>query len=189
MIGLTFARHLMQRLREEYALCYRRYSFPGAERVHPSAIVLRDPWCELSLGEGSRVEHGTVLLARNERPEPMDPNSHIRIGRHCYIGQYNNLRTGGGSIDIADHVAIAQFVSLIASGHGTAPGIPVHLQPVPEKRNIAIGSDVWIGANAVILPGVTIGNGSVVGAGSIVTRDVAANTIVAGNPAQVLRTR
>jgi acetyltransferase-like isoleucine patch superfamily enzyme len=189
MFKLTFARYLIQRLREEYALCYRRYSFPGAERVHRSAIVLRDPWCEISIGEGSTVEHGTVMLARNERPEPMTPNSHIRIGCHSYIGQYNNLRTGGGSIDIGDHVAIAQFVSLIASGHGTTPGIPIHLQPVPTKRNIRMGDDVWIGAGSVILPGVSIGSGAVIGAGSIVTKDVAANTIMAGNPARVLRTR
>jgi acetyltransferase-like isoleucine patch superfamily enzyme len=116
-------------------------------------------------------------------------NSHIRIGRHCYIGQYNNLRTGGGSIDIGDHVAISQFVSLIASGHGTAPGLPMHQQPVPEKRNIRIEEDVWIGAGSTILPGVTLGRGAVIGAGSIVTKDVTANTIVAGNPARVLRSR
>jgi carbonic anhydrase/acetyltransferase-like protein (isoleucine patch superfamily) len=189
MLKFTFIRYLIQRLQQEYALCYRRYSFPGAERIHPSAIILRDSWCDISIGEGSSVEHGTILLARNERPEPMDTNAHIRIGRHCYIGQYNNLRTGGGSIDIGDHVSISQFVSLIASGHGINTGDPIHLQPIPSKRNILIEDNVWIGAGSVILPGVTIRTGAVIGAGSIVTKDVATNTIVAGNPAHLIRTR
>jgi acetyltransferase-like isoleucine patch superfamily enzyme len=58
-----------------------------------------------------------------------------------------------------------------------------------SKASIAIEDDVWIGANAVILPGVTIGRGAVIGAGSVVTKDVAPYTICAGNPARVMRAR
>jgi len=189
MFGFTFAKHLVGRLREEYALCCRPYAFPGAERVHRSAIVLRDPWCELSIGEGSTVEHGTILLARNERHESMAINSHIRIGRNCYIGQYNNLRTGGGAIDIGDEVYIAQFVSLIASGHGIAAGVPMRLQPIPEKRNVRIGNSAWIGVGATVLPGVTIGEGAVIGAGAVVTKDVPPQAIVGGVPAALIHYR
>jgi acetyltransferase-like isoleucine patch superfamily enzyme len=189
MFKLTFVRHLIKRFREEYALCYRQFTFPGAERVHLSAIVLRDPWCDLVVGEGSIVEHGTILLARNERPEPMAINSHIRIGRHCYIGQYNNLRTGGGTIDIGDEVFLSQFVSLIASGHGIAAEIPMRHQANPEKRDITIRHGAWIGVGATVLPGVTVGEGAVIGAGAVVTKDVDANAIVGGVPAQVIRMR
>lgn len=64
----------------------------------------------------------------------------------------------------------------------------------PKDRNksgygipITVGNDVWIGGSCVILPGVTIGDHSVVAAGSVVTKDVPANTIVAGNPAKILK--
>jgi UDP-3-O-[3-hydroxymyristoyl] glucosamine N-acyltransferase len=189
MLKFTFIRYLIQRLREEYALCYRQYSFPGAERVHRTAIVHKDPWCEISLGEGSSVHEGTILYARNPSPTPSDKNSYIRIGKHCYIGQYNNLRTGGGYIDISDYVSISQFVSIIASGHGIVLGIPISHQAIPEKQNICIGNEVWIGAGATILPGVTIGSGAIIGAGAVVTNDVPQNAIVAGVPAKILRHR
>lgn len=56
-----------------------------------------------------------------------------------------------------------------------------------EAEPITIGNNVWIGGSATILPGVSIGDNAVVGAGSVVTRDVAPNTVVAGNPAKVIR--
>ena len=60
---------------------------------------------------------------------------------------------------------------------------------VNHKGNeIIVGNDVWIGGGAILLPGVTIGEGAVVGAGAVVTKDVAPYTIVAGNPAKVIRT-
>ena len=52
---------------------------------------------------------------------------------------------------------------------------------------IKIGNDVWVGGGAIILPGVTVGNGSTIGAGSVVTHDVESYTVVAGNPARVIR--
>lgn len=54
-------------------------------------------------------------------------------------------------------------------------------------KPIHVGRKVWIGANALVLPGVTIGEGSVIGGGSVVTKDVPPNTVVAGNPARVIR--
>jgi acetyltransferase-like isoleucine patch superfamily enzyme len=53
---------------------------------------------------------------------------------------------------------------------------------------IRIGSGVWIGGGAIILPGVTIGDGAVIGAGSVIRRDVPADTLIVGNPARVIRT-
>jgi acetyltransferase-like isoleucine patch superfamily enzyme len=190
MFQFTFARYLLARLKEEYALCYRRYSFPGAERVDRRALVYKDPWCDLVLGEGTHVEAGTILYCRNEVPRPLEPNSYIRIGARSFIGHYCNLRTGGGFIEIGDNVLLAQFVSLIAVGHGLAADRPIREQPAPAApRGIRIGHDVWIGAGVTVLPGVTVGDGAVLGAGAIVTHDVPANAIVAGNPARVLRMR
>lgn len=70
--------------------------------------------------------------------------------------------------------------------NGVSLKIPVHL---PLKGNTTIGNDVWLGLAATILPGICIGNGSVVGAAAVVTHDVPAYTIVAGNPAKVIRKR
>jgi acetyltransferase-like isoleucine patch superfamily enzyme len=189
MFKFTFVRHLVSRLRDEYRLCYRRYSFPGAERVDPRAIVLKDNWCEITLGEDSHVEAGAILYSRNAEPRPMPINSYIRIGRHSFVGHYCNLRTGGGFIEIGDNVLLAQFVSLIAVGHGTKSGTLIREQPLPDKQGVRIGNDVWIGAGATVLPGVTIADGAIIGAGAVVTTDVPANAIVVGNPARVLRSR
>jgi virginiamycin A acetyltransferase len=59
----------------------------------------------------------------------------------------------------------------------------------PQKRDTTIGDDVWIGHQAFIMPGVTIGSGAIIGAGSVVTKDVPPYTIVAGNPAKLIRKR
>lgn len=68
-------------------------------------------------------------------------------------------------------------------------GIPMCRQGHEECRPVVIGSDVWIGARVIILPGVHIGDGAVIGAGSVVTKDVPAYGIVGGNPAKLIRMR
>ena len=67
--------------------------------------------------------------------------------------------------------------------------VPLALSDLPLKGDTVIGNDVWIGQNAVILPGVRIGDGSIIGANSVVGNDVEPYTIVAGNPARILRKR
>ncbi|MEJ2578680.1 MAG: DapH/DapD/GlmU-related protein [Kineosporiaceae bacterium] len=92
---------------------------------------------------------------------------------------------------------IANGVAIVGrSDHALdEPGVPIrHARWVgddPEtlSRPVAIGSDVWIGFGAIVLSGVRLGDSSVVGAGAVVTRDVAQNTVVAGNPAVPVRTR
>jgi virginiamycin A acetyltransferase len=59
--------------------------------------------------------------------------------------------------------------------------------PVPAPRDTVVGHDVWIGREAMIMPGVTIGSGAIIGAGSVVTADVAPYAVVAGNPAREIR--
>ena len=74
-------------------------------------------------------------------------------------------------------------------GRDSIPKDLASLDYDPAPAETVIGNDVWIGAGTFIRPGVTVGNGAVVGMGSVVTRDVAPYTIVAGNPARVIRTR
>ncbi|MFD1554816.1 DapH/DapD/GlmU-related protein [Paraburkholderia silviterrae] len=107
----------------------------------------------------------------------------IRVGRNVFINQNCTFYDLGG-IDIADEVMIGPNVSLITSGHPIEPS---------QRRNgviakpIVIERNVWIAAGAIIIGGVTVGENSVVAAGSVVARDVPPNTLVAGNPAKVIR--
>jgi acetyltransferase-like isoleucine patch superfamily enzyme len=112
-----------------------------------------------------------------------DYGLNITVGRTVFIG-HECAFTGHAAIDIADLVMIAHKVNLVTAGH------PVE----PDKRRsyitaepITIETNVWIGAAATVLPGVTIGADAVVAAGAVVTRDVPPATLVAGVPATVIR--
>ncbi len=91
-----------------------------------------------------------------------------------------------GNLTIGDRVSIAAGVIIILSSHSNYSGIS--RQVTARDETVVIGDDVWIGAGSIIMNGVTIGKGAVVGCGSVVTCDVAPNTVVAGNPAKVIRT-
>lgn len=95
----------------------------------------------------------------------------------CYIQARNGIRLG-------NNVRIGPGVGLISAGH-SLDDYDVHEKGPP----IRIGNNVWVGMNAVILPGITIGDNVVVGAGSIVTADIPANSIAAGNPCKVIKTK
>jgi acetyltransferase-like isoleucine patch superfamily enzyme len=105
----------------------------------------------------------------------------LTIGHRVMINSGAIIRTAD-SISIGDDVKIGSLVSIAdTDGHEIVPGAGIRVAPV------VIGNDVWIGRGAIILPGVSVGDGAVVGAGSIVTRDVLAFSVVAGNPARLLR--
>jgi acetyltransferase-like isoleucine patch superfamily enzyme len=110
---------------------------------------------------------------------------HVVVGVDSTINPFSAVR---GRITIGDGVRIGAHTSLLAFNHGTAPGKPIFQQP-HTSLGITIGDDVWIGSNVTVLDGVTIGPHSIIGAGAVVTKDVPANTIAAGNPARVLRSR
>ncbi|MCT7377636.1 acyltransferase [Chelativorans salis] len=110
----------------------------------------------------------------------------VEFGAHCTVNPYACI---SGKVVCGDGVRIASLVSIVGFNHGFEdPDRPIHTQP-HEARGITIEDDVWIGANAVVVDGVTIGRGAVIAAGAVVTKDVPEMTIVAGVPAKIVRRR
>lgn len=106
----------------------------------------------------------------------------IRLGKNVFINHACSFLDIGG-ITIEDEVQIGPRVNLTSENHPLDPTDRTTLIPRP----IVIKRNAWIGAGATILPGVTIGENSVVAAGAVVSRDVPANTVVAGVPAKVVK--
>lgn len=114
----------------------------------------------------------------------------ITLGRDAHLGAGCKLWAGpnGGHIQAGDHLLLGPDVMLIATSYLFGQGSPVTKQPMKEAA-IVIGDDVWIGAKALILPGVRIGDGAIIAAGAVVTKDVPAFCVVGGAPARVLNAR
>lgn len=111
-----------------------------------------------------------------------DCGKNIHIGKQVFINMGCKFQDQGG-IFIEDGALIGHNVVLATLNHAMRPERRGDMLPAP----IHIGKQVWIGSNAAVLPGVTIGDGAIVAAGAVVTRDVPENTIVGGVPARVLR--
>ncbi len=119
-----------------------------------------------------------------EAPFHCDYGWNIEVGEN-FFANYNLTILDVAKVTIGKNVQIAPNVSIYTAGH------PIH----PDTRNtgyeygipITIGDNVWIGGNAVILPGVTIGNNVVIGAGSVVSKDIPDNKIAMGNPCKIVR--
>ena len=125
----------------------------------------------------------------------------VRIGRHCFLTAQNGVLKLGDNVSLSPNVHVGADDGTITIGAGTAVGMGSVLRcsnhridrtdiPMIEQGHVSgtivIEDDVWIGANCVITPDVTIGRGAVVGAGAVVTHDVAPYDIVAGVPARVI---
>lgn len=120
----------------------------------------------------------------------IEPPFKMAYGYRTHIGDYfyanfNLVIVDDIDVYIGDHVMIAPNVVITATGH------PIHPDVRRDGRQFSlpvhIEDDVWIGAGAIILPGVTIGRNSVIGAGSVVTRDIPPNVVAVGTPCRVLR--
>ena len=115
-------------------------------------------------------------------PFHTDCGKNIHIGKNVFLNMGCKFQDQGG-IYIGDGALIGHNVVLATLNHAMSPSRRGTMVPAP----IHIGKNVWIGSNAAILPGVTIGDGAIVAAGAVVTRDVSENTIVGGVPARVIR--
>lgn len=111
-----------------------------------------------------------------------DCGIHIHIGENVFFNSGCRFQDQGG-IYIGDNVLIGHNVVLATINHDLTPANRGTNLPRP----IRIGNNVWIGANATVLPGITIGDNAVIAAGAVVTKNVAANTVVGGIPAKVIR--
>jgi acetyltransferase-like isoleucine patch superfamily enzyme len=127
----------------------------------------------LSVGESIRLRMPLAIY----HPEYISLGSRVDIGENVVI-------RGGGGVVIGNDVLIAAGTVITSQGHPIIP--PRWGRNISSP--ISIGNEVWIGANAVVLPGVTIGDGAIVAAGAVVSRDVPSYTVVAGVPARVIRT-
>ena len=162
--------------------CESAQVFRQFKSKHPRALVLGDhvscyAGCSFALGVDGTCTIGDFTLITGAL---LMVEEHIAIGRHCLISWNVGIADSDfHPLDAAqrrrDATALAPFFE----------GRP----PRPQLQNapVVIEDNVWIGMNAVVLKGVTIGENSVVAAGAVVTRSVPANVVVAGNPAAVIK--
>ena len=127
---------------------------------------------------GKEVDEGFGLFP----PFTTDCGKNITLGKNVFINSGCRFQDQGG-ITIGDNALIGHNVVITTLNHDMAPENRGSLIPSPVK----IGTRVWIGSGAIILPGVTIGDNAVIGAGSVVTKDIPENAVAVGNPAKVIR--
>ena len=111
-----------------------------------------------------------------------DFGKNIHVGEGVFINACCHFQDHGG-VTLGDGCQIGHNVVFATLNHGLAPQERASTRPAP----VILGKNVWVGSNATILQGVTIGDNAVVGAGAVVTKDVPANTIVGGVPARFIR--
>jgi len=141
--------------------------------VHRTVRMDTPPYRRFSLGDHSVVESFACIN---------NAVGDVVIGSHTRIGLHNTLI---GPVSIGSHVNLAQGVVVTALNHSFGdPSLRIDEQGVTTSP-VVIEDDVWIGANAVVLPGVTIGSHSVIAAGAVVTRDIPAGSLAAGVPATI----
>lgn len=175
--------YIFLKIRHFCQLAVLRYKNPYS-KIYTSVINI-EKTSQLKIGKYSSICRNTVIsIATRDVP------SAIIIGDNTYVGENNNLRAADGVIEIGSHCYVSQGVTIVTSNHGIQKNLPIGKQGwYSKKARIKLHDDVWVGANSVILPDVTIGEGAVIGAGSIVTKDVPEYAIVAGNPARILKYR
>ncbi len=179
------------RLRQRYLFrvaCTLRTAFWRAQGMHIGHDVrfskMEVTWPhKISLGDRCSLEHCTYLNAAGSYSDgvSIDIGEGVFIGTGCEFNITSGLTIGRCSL-------VAAGTRIIDHNHGTAADAYIKDQP-ETSAPIRIGEDVWIGANVLILQGVTIGDGAIVAAGSVVTRSVAPYAVVAGCPARPKRNR
>ena len=135
--------------------------------------LLKEMFAEI--GEGCRIE------------PPFHANfggRHVHFGKNVYVN-FNLTLVDDTHIYVGDCTMFAPNVVVATAAHPILP----ELREKAYQYNLPvhIGNNVWIGAGAILLPGVTIGDNTVIGAGSVVTKDVPANVVAVGNPCRILR--
>ena len=180
----------------------------NAEKMH--LTMLYDP------ADGDIVEEQTACLDRlydfnHTRPTEMDKRQALmkemfaEIGEGCYIEPPFHANWGGKHVHfgknvyanfgltmvddthiyVGDYTLFAPNVTVATAGHPIDPEL--RARGLQYNAAVHIGKNCWIGAGALIMPGVTIGDNTVIGAGSVVTKDIPAGVVAVGNPCRVMR--
>ena len=110
--------------------------------------------------------------------------AHVHFGHHVYANS-NLTMVDDGHIYVGNYVMFGPNVTVATANHPVDAGL--RQRGLQYNKDVHIGDNAWIGANVVIVPGVTIGANAVIGAGSVVTRDIPDNVVAVGNPCRVLR--
>ena len=165
---------------------------PLYDEIHQ--IVAENEANIAKLNNGYRTPEQVLSILAEIIGESVDDTVHINLpfytdfGRHISFGKDIFINRGVmftdlGGITVEDNVLIGPKANIISVNHPTDPDLRrgLILKPAILKRNC------WIGANATILPGVTVGENAIVAAGAVVSKDVPANTIVGGIPAKVIK--
>ena len=173
--GLIYDPTDKELMKEQGALIARvnEYNATSPAETEKRAALIKEMFAEA--GEGCYIE------------PPFHANwggKHVRLGNYVYAN-FNLTLVDDGYIDIGDNVMFAPNVTVITATHPVLPAL--REKGLQFNVDVKICNNVWIGAGAIIMPGITVGENSVVGAGSVVTKDVPPNTVVVGNPARVLR--
>ena len=143
--------------------------------IHRSARMDTPPYRIFSLGDYSVVESFACIN---------NAVGDVMIGDHTRIGLHNTII---GPVEIGNHVNLAQGITVTALNHNFSDTSKRIDEQGVSTNPVTIADDVWVGANAVILPGVTIGEHCVIAAGAVVTKDVPPHSLVAGVPAKVIK--
>ena len=184
MIFGAIERHFGERLTvaldrmRAHILRWRGARISSRTRIGSRCIVHR-PWC-IAIGERSQVEHNVFIKVVTD-------SARIELGRDVFIG-FNTEFDISETLHIGDGVLIAPGCFITDHNHRRSASRTIASQGCDSKA-VHIEDDVWLGAHAVVLPGVTIGRGSIVAAGAVVTCDVLPMSIVAGIPARSINVR
>lgn len=162
-------------MREQTALLEKLYTFNATRPSEGDKrqALLKEMFAEL--GENCYIE------------PPLHANwagKHVHFGKGVYAN-FNLTLVDDGHIYVGDFVMFGPNVTIATAGHPVLPAL--RKEQIQYNIDVHIGNNVWIGAGAVVLPGVTIGDDTVIGAGSVVTRDIPSGVVAAGNPCRVLR--
>lgn len=143
--------------------------------IHSSVRMDTPPYRRFSIGRKSVIESFSCIN---------NAVGDVIIGDYTRVGLHNTII---GPVRIGNNVNLAQGITVTALNHNFDDTTKRIDQQGVSTKAVTINDDVWIGANAVVLPGVTIGTHSVVAAGAVVSKDVPPYTIVAGVPAKVIK--
>lgn len=143
--------------------------------IHHSVRMDTPPYRQFRLGRYSVIESGACIN---------NAVGDVIIGDYTRVGLHNTII---GPVNIGHHVNLAQGITVTALNHNFEDSEKRIDEQGVCTTPVVIEDDVWIGANAVILPGVRIGTHSVVAAGAVVTKDVPSHSIVAGIPAKIIK--